>query len=989
LAENVQLGLRVPPGFEVTEFADSRLANDIFTMTLDPRGRVVVSGRGYIRILVDTDKDGRADRVINFADGPKDGAHGLLWEGDALYFTGDGGLRRYRDAEGDGRADGPSELIRALKTGGEHDAHALRRGPDGWLYLLCGNMTGIDRRFAQAPTSPIRDPVAGCVLRFSPDFKISEIVADGFRNAYGMDFNPDGELFAFDSDNERCVSLPWYEFTRFYHILRGGHYGWRAPQRGQTWRSPPYLPDVVAPLAYLGRGSPTGVACYRHVQFPERYRGGMFLLDWTFGRVYFVALERSGSTYTARKEVFLESVGDNGFAPTAVVVHPETGDLYLSIGGRGTRGAVYRVRYPTGLRSAGSAELAKLRAGSPVRDWPPAAKHELVEKAAGGEAHARLQSLAAMRRYQQRFDSAQVQAAIRSNWGHPDRYVRKAATDLIASLEDGERLALSQHARTPLEQTTYGLGSYLAKPADVLARVLLLLPLKDADVEARLAGVRLIQLALGDLTAPQAMGTVWEGYSPGRPPLSVKGFHKDLLAQTAAVLRAAFPAGQADLDREISRTLAMLEDDNPIALTKIADRLTDSSDPVEDVHYLIVLARLRGPRPSGLTKRTSTALLALDRKLTARRRNRDSNWPLRIAELHAELARKDSGLNAALLASADFGRPDHALFARCPRFDRQRAAEVFLARGANEEEYPWNPPLVELIGSLPPERSVPVLRRLWSKGGLEEAILSVLARNPQTVDRDKFLDGLGSPQLVTVRQCLEALDTIPPVKEPGQVWAFIRALRRLPEGREAEPLRAQLGNHLQWLTGQKLGNDKQAWADWFSTVYPALAGRLSGSDGVDVNGWQQRLTKLDWPAGDANRGQDVFGKASCAACHSGSQAMGPDLHGVAGRFSRADLFTAIVQPSRDISPRYRTTLVATADGKVYQGLIVYEAVDSLILQTGPATTVRVVNNQIVSRRFTETSLMPAGLLDKLSDREIADLYAFLKSLGSAPAARRQ
>src|SRR5579871_2717708 len=106
-ADNIQLGLRVPPGFEVTEFADSKLANDIFCMTLDPKGRVVVSGRGYIRILVDDDGDGRADRAIDFADGPKDGAQGLFWEGTSLYVMGDGGLRRYRDEDGDGKADGP------------------------------------------------------------------------------------------------------------------------------------------------------------------------------------------------------------------------------------------------------------------------------------------------------------------------------------------------------------------------------------------------------------------------------------------------------------------------------------------------------------------------------------------------------------------------------------------------------------------------------------------------------------------------------------------------------------------------------------------------------------------------------------------------------------------------------------------------------------------------------------------------------------------
>src|SRR5262245_6346228 len=143
LAQDVRHGLRVPPGFEVVEFADSKLANDIYCMTIDPQGRVIVAGRGYMRILIDDDGDGKADRAIEFADSPKDGAMGLFWEDKALYVTGDGGLRKFVDRDGDGKADGPSTLIRAIKTGGEHTAHALERGPDGWLYLLCGNVAGI------------------------------------------------------------------------------------------------------------------------------------------------------------------------------------------------------------------------------------------------------------------------------------------------------------------------------------------------------------------------------------------------------------------------------------------------------------------------------------------------------------------------------------------------------------------------------------------------------------------------------------------------------------------------------------------------------------------------------------------------------------------------------------------------------------------------------------------------------------------------------
>jgi putative heme-binding domain-containing protein len=237
---------------------------------------------------------------------------------------------------------------------------------------------------------------------------------------------------------------------------------------------------------------------------------------------------------------------------------------------------------------------------------------------------------------------------------------------------------------------------------------------------------------------------------------------------------------------------------------------------------------------------------------------------------------------------------------------------------------------------------------------------------------------------------LEALDKLPGrINEGTHLVPLIQTLRRLGDGKEEKALRERAGKYLARVTGEeKLGDDPKAWAKWFVVTYPALAARLRGPDSVDVAAWEKRLAKIDWPAGDAERGKAVFTRASCASCHSGTQALGPDLRGVAGRFSRDDLLTAIIQPSKDISPRYRTTMVETAEGKFYQGLVIYEAVDSLILQTGPAVTVRLVNKQISNRRLTDVSLMPAGLLDLVSDRDIADLLAYLKGLGGTETPRK-
>jgi putative membrane-bound dehydrogenase-like protein len=991
------LGLRVPPGFAVTEVADSSLANDIYRMTLDPQGRVVVAGRGYLRTLIDDDRDGRADRAVEFADGPRDGAMGLLWEGETLYVTGDGGLRRYRDHDGDGQADGPSELIRAMKTGGEHNAHAIRRGPDGWLYVICGNFTGIDASYAQLPTSPIKDPLAGCVLRFTPDLAASEIVADGFRNAYGMDFNPDGELFAFDSDNERCVSLPWYEPTRFYHVIAGGHHGWRAPQRGEFWRVPPYDPDVTPPLITLGRGSPTGVACYRNTQFPTRYRGGFFLLDWTFGKVHFVTVERAGATYRARAEVFAESVGANGFAPTDVTVHPGTGDLYLSVGGRGTRGAVYRVRYVGGVDpvSIPEAERARLVVQPRPLEWRQGLREELLEAAATGDVPARLRALIAIRRHRDRLSTGDVHAAIRANWGHSDRTLRRAAADLIAGLDAAALNALGDHAQAPRERATLALGSAGTDAAAALAGALRLAGDPGVDAGPRLDAVRAVQLALGDLTASQLRGTVWEGYSPRRDPLwPTAGADKGaqvLEAATHAALRSGFPSGHAELDRELARTLAVLEDDDPTTLAEVAGLLTESSHPVDDFHYLIVLGRLRARRPPDVTARVARALLALDRKLDERRANRDRYWPLRLAELHVGLSVKDPALNTAILTVPEFGRPEHAVLTLAPGFDRLRAAEIFLARAQANDDDAWNETVVDLVGSLPPERSFPLLRARWGHAGLNDAILGVLARHPSAADQAKFLEGLDSPRWTTVRLSLEAVDALPRTggkQDDDLLVALVRALGRIPDGKEGEKMRVRIGRSLREVTGKTApGPDRAAWTAWLTESRPDLAARL-GNDGVDLARWRDRMSRLDWSAGVAERGREVYVKTGCATCHSGGQALGPDLRGVASRFARDDLFTAILQPSRDVPARYRTSLVATTDGQVYQGMVAYEAVDSLILQTGATSTVRLAGDQIVSRRDAPGSLMPTGLLERLSDAEIADMYAYLKSLG-APDNSRQ
>ena len=107
------------------------------------------------------------------------------------------------------------------------------------------------------------------------------------------------------------------------------------------------------------------------------------------------------------------------------------------------------------------------------------------------------------------------------------------------------------------------------------------------------------------------------------------------------------------------------------------------------------------------------------------------------------------------------------------------------------------------------------------------------------------------------------------------------------------------------------------------------------------------------------------------------------MAGAAGRFTRDDLFAAIVEPSRNVAPLYRTTLMTTRSGKTHLGLVVYESPDGTLLQTSPDNTVRITGDDLLLRQSSQQSLMPTGLLNELSDRDLADLYAYLRSLTKA------
>ncbi|MBS0262776.1 MAG: c-type cytochrome [Planctomycetes bacterium] len=1073
----VDIGLQAPEGFKVTQYADDTLAHDIFSMTIDSLGRVVVSGPGYVKILEDRDGDGRADHAIEFADGPKSGAQGLYFYGRNLLCTGDDGLIHYQDENGDDRADGPPETLLKIKTGGEHFAHAIRRGPDGWWYLVAGNYAEVTKEYITEPTSPVKTPHGGVILRLKPDATGAEIIADCFRNTYDFDFDAQGELFTYDSDGEPELSLPWYMPTRVFHVIPGGEHGWYS----ENCKLPDYLLDSAPVVASTGRASPAGVTCYRHTQFPENYRG-LFILDWTFGRVMHVPLVRQGATYAPQKPTdFVTAKGQMGFAPTDIEVGSD-GSLYVCVGGRGTHGTIYRIQYvgsdsrPTqpalltidDKATADQKLQAVLDAPQPTSSWSrakwvplanklgaqtflnvaldekrttaariraveiltdlfaglPANAAEILSNVRPPELRARAvwslgikpgqgltasvigrylgdadplvrrRALESVARF--RGDLTPLLTEIAKRTDDTDRQVRVAAARVMPNLTTEQFKQMGEQARKiswrAALTTTVGYiwrsqaqgQSFNAYGVEIGRRILE----GKHPAELKLEAARVLQLALSDIGNEEA-GPVFESYAPNADLES----HERELDPLRIALAKVFPTGHPQLDLELARVAAMISPANDELQAKIIAQITADSSPIDDIHYFVAAARL--PANPGPEQRAQMAagLLNLEQKMRTRGLQKDAEWNTRVSALYAELVLHAPDLPEAIISDPTFGRPAHVtLLSRLTPEQYSRAIAAFVKAIQADPDYPWNNDVVFVVGYGRTPAHYELVRKQYEKFDLRMAVLLVLAEHADPQDRERFAAGLDSEPIEVVTACVTALEKLPAAKNGVELTALVKALRRLGDHKPEFVLRERIVKLLERNTGEQIGfvfgpagykpqpETIHKWTDWVTKAYPEETARQMGGNEGNLPALNERLARVDWTAGDLERGRKVYVSRGCIQCHGSGGGLGPDLAGATSRFSREDLFIAIAFPNRDVSPRYQTTLIETKSGQVYTGLPVFSSTEIHVLRNSVNQTFSIKGTEVESIQKLAKSLMPEGLIKDLKDEDLADLYTYLQSL---------
>jgi putative heme-binding domain-containing protein len=350
-------------------------------------------------------------------------------------------------------------------------------------------------------------------------------------------------------------------------------------------------------------------------------------------------------------------------------------------------------------------------------------------------------------------------------------------------------------------------------------------------------------------------------------------------------------------------------------------------------------------------------------------------------------------LASALLTHEAFVAPAHlALVPSLGTKYRLPAARRFLVAVRKDRQFIWSGELVDLLASLPGEEVKPLFRQKWREVALRERLLLLFALRPEALDREKYLWGLEASNLEVIRACLSALLKLPRDNSTAGLVPMLRLLKRLAGELEASSDRERVLKLLQHQTGVEFqireGDGSrnalhlayQPVFDWFRRVHPALVRGWAGEGSMHPSAWDLKKKSVRWPGGDAHRGGQIYQELGCAYCHEGPRSLGPSLRGMGTRLSRELLFESVLYPHWQVPDSYRTTVVVTRDGMKYDGTILHEGPEMLLLQTGSETTVRLYRNEIFQRYKSRHSLMPAGLIDQLASPDLAALDAFLGDL---------
>jgi len=337
--------MTVKEGYKVNAFASEPMITQPIAFCWDDRGRMWIaenrdyetrkegfSGSGDSRILIleDTDNDGVADTKKVFMEGiPFPSAIAVGHGG--VFIGAPPNLLFVPDNNRDDKAD--ESDIKVLLTGwGIRDRHetinSFHWGPDGWLYGLEGFATpskirkpkeGEGRLYKHRDKFPDNlleadgVDIDGGVWRYHPIKDRFEVVAHGFSNPWGIDYDAKGQLFI-----TACV------IPHMFHVFQGGIYH----RQGGQHLNPYVYEDIQTIVDHRHRSAHGGARIYQSDAFPKDQQGRLFMANIHDHGILTDILTTNGSGFTASHGEDFMMANNAQFVGFSMEVGP-AGDLYV------------------------------------------------------------------------------------------------------------------------------------------------------------------------------------------------------------------------------------------------------------------------------------------------------------------------------------------------------------------------------------------------------------------------------------------------------------------------------------------------------------------------------------------------------------------------------------------------------------------------------------------------------------------------------------
>jgi len=942
-----------------------------------------VKGLDKITIHEDTDGDGVFDKHKTFIDGLNIATscakgRGGVWVLNPPY------LLFYPDKNDDDVPDG--DPVVHLEGFGLEDTHSvvnsLRWGPDGWLYAAQGSTVTANVRVVapgRADTNTVQYSQGQNIWRYHPERQIYEVFAEGGGNAFGVEFDDKGRLFSGHYGGD----------TRGFYYMQGAYLRKGFEKHGEL--SNPYAFGYFPHMdGTKGERFTHNFIIYHGGALPERYNGKLFGVEPLQGRVVLSDITPDGSTFKTRDIERVVTSSDSWFRPVDIKVGPD-GAIYIA---DWYDRQVTHTRNQEGHIDKEHGRIYRLRTK------PGFSMEERIAPAVAERASVTLD---------------EARAVVRQTI--------QQSRQVSRNLKDRKTEELVEFLRDDFSWHRQAARQVLVERSDPSAVPMLLGLLQTRRVPAALEAL----WTLHQMGHPFTTNFIASG-AKGRDPqvwlwiIRLLGDENQLTDDVAATFRQlALTETNIEVRAQLACTAKRLpaKDALPIVRNLIQSssrsirREPDHSKPGGDQIRLTPDATVQqndthDPRLPLLCWWAIESKCESDRDAVLKLFEDSPFWNLPMVEQHL--------LGRVMRRFAAAGtRRDLLTCAKLLQLSpgREHSAKLM---GGFEDAFKGR----SLTG-LPDELIAAMARhnvgsdafklRTGDTNALARALSLVTDTGADKKSRQEFIEVLGE---VRPREALDPLlHVADSERDPQLRKTALTALSGYDDPRIAATVAKDYNAYPSEVRAAALTliTSRIAWTLAFAEAVEA--GRIKPADVPleTVRQWQRHksdklaalVLKL-WPnagrptseamqeqihrlagvvrggQGDPYGGQKIFNTA-CASCHTlfarGGK-VGPDLT----TYQRGDLDTMllhIVNPSAEIREGYENLLVETKDDRSLTGFLVERDDKVVILRSPDGQNISLEQSNIAEMKAAGLSLMPEGLLDGLTDQQVRDLFAYLRS----------